>query len=418
MANQKDLAAGLQEALKVLEEGHTEEAVSRVTSIKQDAAVVSKELNRVQTALCQLREFYTHQRDFLSHHIKIQEKKEREIVISKSISESIQRSQHKKLQACKWALMKARNALYLKQKKLSKQERESIVNGFHNVFLEADSKSLEELRATVQNVESDVKKLEVECTRLENTSLDTLRKIAELKNKHELASQETKCLKELYSTREQYIQQIQDVEGFMKQATSLWTLCKKAFDNGCKREDVLNAIARQAKETATVPHHSDSTQTSVLQSYSSLEGGPTVEGAINLLQFNPQCLMCGEHMQQASCLKCEHCSSRTPEETLSTQKVTVDSFTCTSRGCVSGTLWVANIAYDKHVLVRYSQNSWLSSEEVVASYESSAKDCDCFKFELPFSISVSLCLEFAVRYQVAGAEYWDNNRGRNYRIFF
>ena len=302
MADQKrssSLAAGLQDALKVLEEGHTEEAVSRVTDIKQEAATVLKELEQMQQSLCQLEEFYTHQRDFLSHYVKIQEKKERELVISKSISESIQRSQHKKLQASKWDLMKARNALFLTQKKVSRQERELIVNGFHNILPSyEEDKSLEELRATVEKVESVVRKLEKECARLENTSLDTIRKIAELKNKYELAVEETKCLRELHSTREQFIEQIQEVGVFIKQATSLWTLCKKAFDNGCKREDVLNAIARQAKETVTISDHPDSTQASVLQSYSRLEESAAIGGIVNLLQFNPQCLCVGNTQNQ------------------------------------------------------------------------------------------------------------------------
>ena len=127
--------------------------------------------------------------------------------------------------------------------------------------------------------------------------------------------------------------------------------------------------------------------------------------------------MCGEHTKPNISFKCDHCSARKQEETLATQNVFVNSFTCTSKGTVNGTLWVTNIAYDKHVLVRYSQNSWLSSAEVVASYESSVADRDHFRFELPFNVSASLCLEFAIRYQVSGAEFWDNNGGRNYRIF-
>ncbi|XP_039209408.1 protein phosphatase 1 regulatory subunit 3E-like [Crotalus tigris] len=85
-----------------------------------------------------------------------------------------------------------------------------------------------------------------------------------------------------------------------------------------------------------------------------------------------------------------------------------------------GAVRVLNLAYEKSVSVRYSLNRWASCNEVPAAYlppPAAAPDgrTDRFAFHLPVGAGTTL-LEFAVRYRVAGAEYWDNNEGHNYKL--
>ena len=87
---------------------------------------------------------------------------------------------------------------------------------------------------------------------------------------------------------------------------------------------------------------------------------------------------------------------------------------------ISGTIRVANVAYHKLVVVRYTTNGWLSSEDVVASYVQNSNDgpTDRFSFtvNVPKYFAVGQRLEFALMYAAGGATYWDNNYGKNYVI--
>ncbi|NWS53704.1 PPR3E phosphatase, partial [Chunga burmeisteri] len=85
-----------------------------------------------------------------------------------------------------------------------------------------------------------------------------------------------------------------------------------------------------------------------------------------------------------------------------------------------GAVRVLNLAYEKAVSVRYTLNSWASCAEVPAAYQPVGPAdglTDRFAFLLPLgAVASEATLEFAVRYRVAGAEYWDNNEGANYRL--
>ncbi|NXD76088.1 PPR3D phosphatase, partial [Halcyon senegalensis] len=86
-----------------------------------------------------------------------------------------------------------------------------------------------------------------------------------------------------------------------------------------------------------------------------------------------------------------------------------------------GAVRVLNLAYEKAVSVRYTLNSWASCAEVPAAYQPAGPAdglTDRFAFLLPLGAAAAAepALEFAVRYRVAGAEYWDNNGGANYRL--
>ncbi|XP_075289828.1 protein phosphatase 1 regulatory subunit 3E [Opisthocomus hoazin] len=85
-----------------------------------------------------------------------------------------------------------------------------------------------------------------------------------------------------------------------------------------------------------------------------------------------------------------------------------------------GAVRVLNLAYEKAVSVRYTLNRWASCAEVPAAYQPGGPAdglTDRFAFLLPLGAAAAeATLEFAVRYRVAGAEYWDNNDGANYRL--
>lgn len=78
-------------------------------------------------------------------------------------------------------------------------------------------------------------------------------------------------------------------------------------------------------------------------------------------------------------------------------------------GVVSGTIRVLDLAFAKQVLVHVSTDGWRTSHDVDARYLRE----QLWGFELsPLTGTV----EFAVRYRVAGREYWDNNHSANYRL--
>nr|DBA16981.1 TPA: hypothetical protein GDO54_002502 [Pyxicephalus adspersus] len=87
---------------------------------------------------------------------------------------------------------------------------------------------------------------------------------------------------------------------------------------------------------------------------------------------------------------------------------------------ISGDLRVLNLSYEKEVMVRYTVDSWKTSNEVTAGYQRGFSDrfTDRFSFKLlcPTLLNKEGMLEFAIRYWVCGTEYWDNNDGANYKV--
>ncbi|NXR30688.1 PPR3D phosphatase, partial [Zosterops hypoxanthus] len=83
-----------------------------------------------------------------------------------------------------------------------------------------------------------------------------------------------------------------------------------------------------------------------------------------------------------------------------------------------GAVRVLNLAFEKAVSVRYTLDGWASCNEAAATYQPPGPAdgiTDRFAFLLPLR-AADTALEFALRYRVAGAEYWDNNEGKNYRL--
>ena len=87
---------------------------------------------------------------------------------------------------------------------------------------------------------------------------------------------------------------------------------------------------------------------------------------------------------------------------------------------VSGTVRVANIAFNKQVVVRYTVNQWATFTDVYASYVQNSNDgvTDRFSFTLniPSYFAEGSKLSFAIVYRANGQEFWDSNGGANYTV--
>ncbi|XP_078690111.1 glycogen-binding subunit 76A-like [Branchiostoma floridae x Branchiostoma belcheri] len=80
---------------------------------------------------------------------------------------------------------------------------------------------------------------------------------------------------------------------------------------------------------------------------------------------------------------------------------------------------VRNLDYHKNVYVRFSFDGWKTCEELEASYVYGSCDgtTDKFSFTMtapPGDFPVGSKIEFAIRYEIPGNTFWDNNKGKNY----
>ncbi|KAL7398557.1 hypothetical protein ABVT39_011475 [Epinephelus coioides] len=111
---------------------------------------------------------------------------------------------------------------------------------------------------------------------------------------------------------------------------------------------------------------------------------------------------------------------------LHAQKVCLERVLCFELGVI-GITQVMNLDFEKDVTARYSFTDWKSCSETKASWVSTITktweggggqfSCDTFRFHLPVPpfLQPGAVLQFAIRYRVCGAEYWDNNDG-TYKI--
>jgi hypothetical protein len=91
-----------------------------------------------------------------------------------------------------------------------------------------------------------------------------------------------------------------------------------------------------------------------------------------------------------------------------------------------GAVAVANLAFHKSVVARFTLDYWKTTSEVAAEYEFGIRDkaadgYDRFVFTIKLSDLAHLenkTLFFCVRYSVAGQEFWDNNNAMNFQVAF
>ncbi|KAK3302729.1 carbohydrate-binding module family 21 protein [Chaetomium strumarium] len=89
-----------------------------------------------------------------------------------------------------------------------------------------------------------------------------------------------------------------------------------------------------------------------------------------------------------------------------------------------GSIAVANLAFQKLVVCRFTLDYWKTTSEVAAEYVSEIRGVDTpysqdrFNFTIKLSDLANLeskTLYFCIRYNVNGQEYWDNNNGINFQ---
>lgn len=91
-----------------------------------------------------------------------------------------------------------------------------------------------------------------------------------------------------------------------------------------------------------------------------------------------------------------------------------------------GTVAVANLAFHKLVVARFTLDYWKTTSEVVAEYTHDVRrqvndGCDRFNFNIKLTDQANLenkTLFFCVRYTVNGQEFWDNNGSMNFQVEF
>lgn len=96
-------------------------------------------------------------------------------------------------------------------------------------------------------------------------------------------------------------------------------------------------------------------------------------------------------------------------------------------GTLTGYVLVRNLAFEKHVVCRYSFDNWSTYHDTAAKYckqrnkQNSLPCMDWFQFVIPLPEnaidprdSISLCIQYCVN----GHEWWDNNNYQNYLVQF
>lgn len=91
-----------------------------------------------------------------------------------------------------------------------------------------------------------------------------------------------------------------------------------------------------------------------------------------------------------------------------------------------GSVAVANLAYHKAVVARFTLDYWKTTSEVMAEYNHDVRKrvhdgYDRFNFSIKLEDQAHLenkTLFFCVRYNSAGQEFWDNNDSMNFQVSF
>jgi hypothetical protein len=92
-----------------------------------------------------------------------------------------------------------------------------------------------------------------------------------------------------------------------------------------------------------------------------------------------------------------------------------------------GIVAVANLAFQKTVVARFTLDYWKTTSEVVAEFDPEQRlkpredGYDQFKFSIKLSDQANLetrTLLLCLRYDVNGTQYWDSNDGQNFQVDF
>jgi hypothetical protein len=91
-----------------------------------------------------------------------------------------------------------------------------------------------------------------------------------------------------------------------------------------------------------------------------------------------------------------------------------------------GSVVVANLAFNKYVVARFTLDYWKTTSEVVAEYNHDVRQpkregYDRFNFNIRLADQANLeakTMFFCVKYAVNGQEHWDNNNATNFQVDF
>jgi hypothetical protein len=96
-----------------------------------------------------------------------------------------------------------------------------------------------------------------------------------------------------------------------------------------------------------------------------------------------------------------------------------------SKDCRSlqGSVAVANLAFHKNIICRFTLDGWKTTSEVTASHTGQIQGSNHERWTFTIRLSDMAHLEtktmyLCVRYNVNGQEYWDNNGGSNFKVSF
>ncbi|TPX60067.1 hypothetical protein SpCBS45565_g07591 [Spizellomyces sp. 'palustris'] len=110
------------------------------------------------------------------------------------------------------------------------------------------------------------------------------------------------------------------------------------------------------------------------------------------------------------------------------QPVVLDNVHLEEGRIVTGNVLVRNLDFGKTVVIRYSIDGWTSSNDIKAVFanivsQSTIDFCgmDRFVFKIDLNrefgtSAVNGKVEFAIRFDVKGESFWDNNGGQNYSV--
>lgn len=415
---QKKVCASLKEALVKLDQGRLDEAVAIVTALAPGASLLLSETQASLKKLLTAEDFYARREQFLSYHLKMLAKKTKELIISKTVSESIQRTQQKKLQSCKWDLMKARNALYCTRKKLENKEREEGCIACQHLSIHEDKENdLLKLRAAVDRVQVEVNKRELECTNKENFLKDNKQRLSELREKVECLSNRSKSIKQLQQGYVLDRAKVVKIREYLNKVIAIWTLCSHISENGKTKKDAMEAISAQAREETKIfsLFMDGSKEMAVFAAYDQWR---CFTNHLNLMFVCQHCSVVFKYLPENAKVMCHKCVAINLNEMIQEQKVILEFYECANDGSITGYVWVSNLAYDKAITIHHSQNGWLSSVISKALYYSSCSETgyDQFQFCIPLDATVSASVNFAICYSVNGCVFWDNNGGHDYTI--
>ncbi|KAJ3253921.1 hypothetical protein HK103_007655 [Boothiomyces macroporosus] len=89
---------------------------------------------------------------------------------------------------------------------------------------------------------------------------------------------------------------------------------------------------------------------------------------------------------------------------------------------LKGTIWVANLAMEKHVNIHATFDDWQTIRRFSCHFDPhtvNAQNLDAFQFHIDlkeFKQSSEVNFKFAINYRCNGNEFWDNNNSANYHV--